>query len=130
MVLKSARPDLVVDGLYRQLKKSASSQFSGARPAVPCVHLRDITALQLSRLAREPINGLAVISTRLFRGEARKHLAGVSFVTPSGSLSTSRNIHGDVMRTSYRDVGRAYVFTNPKNPSAGTIERLFDGVSG
>src|SRR6185437_5296582 len=50
-VVKSMSSDKVVDGIYRQLKWSAESQFSKHRPAMLCVQLRDFSAPQLRKLA-------------------------------------------------------------------------------
>jgi hypothetical protein len=62
--MQSSKKDNVVDGIYRQLKDSAERQFSSRRPALLCVHLREVTGSQLRELAREPVNGLAAIATR------------------------------------------------------------------
>jgi hypothetical protein len=119
MMMESEKPDRVVDGIYRQLKGSAVRQFSGKRPAVLCVRLRDINATQLARLASERTNGLAMIATRLLRADNRSHIGGISYISPSGTLS--RSAPGAL-----RDRGTAYYFPNPKNPSEA-VERLFAG---
>lgn len=117
MVMESEKPDRVVDGIYRQLKGSAGRQFSGKRPAVLCVRLRDISARQLVNLANDRTNGLALIGTRLLRADTRSHLAGISYISPSGTLSRSA-------ANAVQDRGTAYYFPNPKNPSEA-VERLF-----
>jgi hypothetical protein len=119
MVMESEKADRVVDGIYRQLKGSAGRQFSGKRPAILCVRLRDINAGQLVNLANDRTNGLAVIATRLLRADTRSHLAGVSYISPSGTISRSA-------ANAVQDRGTAYYFPNPKNPSE-TLERLFAG---
>ena len=48
LAIKSAVADKVVDGIYRQLKTSAKMQFSGRRPAMLYVQLRDFDANQLT----------------------------------------------------------------------------------
>ena len=124
-VVKSACPDKVVDGIYRQLKSSAETQFSGLRPAMLCVQLRDFSAAQLRNLANATPNGLAVIATRLFSGDHRSHLAGISFVAYEGALTSKQFEFGNLRRTSYQDVGAAYVFANPNHPAADEIEAAF-----
>jgi hypothetical protein len=117
MVMESEKPDRVVDGIYRQLKGSAGRQFTGERPAVLCVRLRDINARQLVNLANDRTNGLAMIATRLLRSDTRAHLAGISYISPSGTLSRSA-------ANAVQDRGTAYYFPNPKNRSEA-VERLF-----
>jgi hypothetical protein len=117
VVMQSERPDRVIDGIYRQLKDSAGRQFSGERPAVLCVRLREINASQLVNLANGKTNGLAMIATRLLRADNRSHLAGISYISPSGTLSRSA-------ANAVQDRGTAYYFPNPKNPSEA-VERLF-----
>jgi len=130
LVIRSEKSDHVVDGIYRQLRDSANSQFSAHRPAALCVQLRDMTATQLRNLAKEPINGLAGIATRLFSGDSRGHLAGVSFVATSGSMTMSRSISDGMMHTSHRDIGTAYTFRNPTNPSADVMGAMFGDIGG
>jgi hypothetical protein len=129
LVVQSAKPDHVADGIYRQLAGSAESQFSQKRPALLCVQLRDMTASQLRELIAAPANGLAGIATRLFSGEKRIHLAGVSFVANAGAVTTSRSISDGVLRTSHQDIGAAYVFGNPKNSSADVVNQMFGSGS-
>jgi hypothetical protein len=119
IVIESGRQDRVVDGIYRQLKDSALSQFSGNRPAVLCVRLRDINADQLTAVAGEEMNGLGRIATRLLRAENRRHIAGISYMSPSGTLSRSA-------ANAVQDRGTAYYFLNPNNPSEA-MSRLFSG---
>jgi hypothetical protein len=127
LVVKSASPDKVVDGIYRQLKSSAERQFSGKRPAMLCVQLRDFSAVQLRNLADASPNGLEVIAARLFSGDHRSHLAGVGFVAYEGALTTKQFEFGDLRRTSHQDVGAAYVFANPSHSAAGEIGAAFGG---
>jgi hypothetical protein len=130
LVIQSEKPDRVVDGIYRQLRGSAYNQFSGSRPAVLCVQLRDMNAAQLHHVAEEPRNGLAAIATKLFDHDARKHIAGVSFVATSGTLTTSRSISNAMLRTSRQDVGAAYVFRNAANPSSSVMGAMFGNAGG
>ena len=125
LVVRSACADRVVDGIYRQLKSSAESQFSGQRPAMLCVQLRAVSALQLRNIADGSPNGLALIATRLFSGNHRSHLAAVSFVAYEGALTTTQFEFGDLRRTSYQDRGAAYFFGNPNNPSGDQIGAAF-----
>jgi hypothetical protein len=53
------------------------------------VRLREINASQLVNLANDKTNGLAMIATRLLRADNRSHLAGISYISPSGTLSVS-----------------------------------------
>src|SRR5260370_8171735 len=122
LVVQSATVDRVVDGIYRQLKQSAKSQFSGSLPAVLYVQLRDVMGPQLRRLGAEPVNGLGAIATRLFLGESRDHLAGICFVAPAGPFTRTHSLEGHIMKTNHQDVGLAYVFLNPKHPSANEID--------
>jgi hypothetical protein len=119
VVMESEKPDRIVDGIYRQLKGSAGRQFSGKRPAVLCVRLRDIDAQQLVNLANDRTNGLALIATRMLRAETRSHIAGISYISPSGTLSRSAAY-------AVQDRGTAYYFPNPQNPSEA-VGRLFAG---
>jgi len=119
LVIESRRQDRVVDGIYRQLKDSALRQFSGNRPAVLCVRLRDVNAGQSTALAGEKMNGLAAIATRLLRADNRVHVAGISYISPSGALSTS-------VANAVQDRGTAYYFPNPDNPSEA-MNQLFSG---
>ena len=90
-----------------------------------CVQLRDIRGDELRELGKERVNGLAAIATRLFSGNQRNHLAGISFVSLSGTATKRQHIEGDTLRTSYQDVGSAYVFANPSSPAANEIDRIF-----
>ena len=123
--MQSIKKDSVVDGIYRQLKDSAEKQFSSRRPAMLCVQLREVTGPQLRELAKEPVNGLAAIATKLFSGEKRGHLACVSFVAPSGALTRTRSITAGVLRTSHQDIGAAYVFANPRHPRGLDVDGVF-----
>jgi hypothetical protein len=123
--MQSIKKDHVVDGIYRQLKDSAQKQFSSHRPAMLCVQLREVTGPQLRELAKEPVNGLAAIATRLFSGDKRDHLACVSFVAPSGTLTRTRSITAGVLRTSHQDIGAAYVFANPRHPLGLDVDGVF-----
>jgi hypothetical protein len=123
--MQSIKKDNVVDGIYRQLKDSAERQFSSRRPALLCVHLREVTGPQLRDLAREPVNGLSAIATRLFSGDKRNHLSCVTFVSPSGTLTRTASFTAGVMRTSYQDVGAAYSFANPKHPLGIEVDAVF-----
>lgn len=124
-VIKSASPDRVADGIYRQLKSSAETQFSGTRPAMLCVQLRDLSASQLRDLANASPNGIEAIAARLFSGIHRSHLVGVSFVAYEGALTAKQFEFGDLRRTSYQDVGAAYVFANPRHPAADEVVAAF-----
>ena len=84
-----------------------------------------MTGPQLRDLAKEPVNGLGAIANHLFSGAKRKHLAGISFVAPSGILTTSRSLSGDILRTSHQDVGAAYVFADPRHPAGAEIDKIF-----
>jgi hypothetical protein len=124
--MQSIKKDHVVDGIYRQLKGSAEKQISARRPAMLCVQLRAVTGPQLRELAKEPVNGLAAIATRLFSGDKRGHLACISFVSPSGTLTRTRSIiAGGVLRTSHQDIGAAYVFANPRHPLGLDVDGVF-----
>jgi hypothetical protein len=125
MSMQSIKGDHVVDGIYRQLKDSAQTQFSSCRPAILCVHLRAVTVPQLRELAKDPVNGLAAIATRLFSGDKRGHLACVSFVAPSGTLTRTQSITAGVLRTSHQDIGAAYVFANPRHPLGLDVDGVF-----
>src|SRR5262249_44565032 len=52
--VSSREPDQVVDYIYRQLKKSAERQFSGANPALIAANLLDLTPEQLGDLGSGP----------------------------------------------------------------------------
>lgn len=123
--MQSIAKDRVVNGVYQQLKDSAQKQFSSRRPAMLCVQLREITGPQLRDLAKEPLNGLAAIATRLFSGDKRGHLACVSFVAPSGTPTKTRSITAGVLRTSLQDIGAAYTFANPRHPLSLDVEGVF-----
>ena len=90
-----------------------------------CVQLRDIRGDQLRALGRECVNGLAAIATRLFLGDQRRHLAGISFVSLARTTTQRRQIEANLSRTSYQDVGSVYVFANPSNPAANEIDSIF-----
>ena len=112
MLMESEKPDRVIDGIYRQLKGSAGRQFLGKRPAVLCVRLRDINARQLVNFANDRTNGLALIATRLLRADTRSHIAGISYISPSETLSRSA-------ANAVQDRGTAYYFPNPKSRLGG-----------
>lgn len=130
LVIRSEKPDHVVEGIYRQLRDSANRQFSTQRPAVLCIQLRDITAAQLHNLHKEPSNGLGEIAARLFHGDNRSHLAGLSFVATAGTMSMSRSISDGMLHTSHRDIGAAYTFRNPTNRSADVVAAMFGDGGG
>jgi hypothetical protein len=125
LVMESRRADRMMDGIYKQLKSSAELQFTGNRPAFLCAQLRAVTAPELRELGQNPRNGLGAIATRLFSGEKRRHLAGVSFVTTSQELTISRRMLPGTLRTSHVDVGAAYVFGNPRHEAGKEVGEIF-----
>jgi hypothetical protein len=108
--VSSRKPDKVVDGIYRALKKSADGQFSGTNPALLATNLLDLTPNQLRELASGP-SALRDISNRLFGGEHRKHLFGVAFVSPA-DMPEAIDIHGAALTSR----GMALLFRREDHP--------------
>jgi hypothetical protein len=115
VVVESRKPDNMVDGIYRSLKDSASSQFSGVRPAVLATRLTDLTAAQLNDLALERRTGLTAISNRLLRPGSRQHLFGVAFLAPTGILEQAVPLTGDNGMI-FQDRGIALMFKRQEHP--------------
>lgn len=119
--IRSDKPGKVVDSIYRSLKQSAENQFSRGRPALLVAHLTDIKESQLLELARERLNGLAAIATRLFVGPARQHLHGIAFLAPSQTLASAPLDAG--YQVSLHAGGSVLIFNNHQHPLA-TDDRL------
>jgi hypothetical protein len=111
-IVSSREPDQVVDYIYRQLKKSAERQFSGANPALVAANLLDLTSEQLRELASGP-SELGNIANHLFAGPDREHLFGVAFVSPA-DMPTPVDIYG--ARLASR--GMALLFRREGHPLA------------
>lgn len=117
--IRSAKPDDVVGGMYRQLKHG-STQFSGSRPGILCAHLLDMRPAEIVSLYAEQEKGnptgLNRIATRLFNG-GRPYLHTMQFSSP-GMPRKAQTIEGTSRHRHYMESGLAFVFVNPNHPSA------------
>lgn len=119
IVLESSKPDKVLDGIYRQLKDSGSSQFTKRRPGYLCVRLLDVNSAQLLNIfeaqddnsGRGP--GLQIMSNALLA--RRPHIHSISFNVP-GEVELNDTLYNDVVNKSVQERGYYLQFTNPQHP--------------
>jgi hypothetical protein len=117
VILESRKKDKVAEGIYRQLKESAISQFSQREPAVIGVKLSDITRAELQELGSSGSysrNALQEIAHRLFDSTDRSFLHTLVF-TPVGQAQRERTIENGRITQFVTDTGPCYVFRNPNN---------------
>jgi hypothetical protein len=118
LAIRSAKPDEVTGGIYKQLKRGAT-QFSGERPAFLCAHMLDMRPGEILELHAEQERGRPTgfnyIATRLFKDRAYIHT--LLFSTP-GIPRKSQTIEGNLRRRHYMESGLVFNFSNPGNPFA------------
>lgn len=109
--MKSKQPDKVVDGIYRQLKDKAASQFTKTRPALLCIRLEAITRDQLLDLASKASNtpDTAPVFQKMVNALMTKRpwVHTIAFVPQSRSSPTKQG--------GYTTESSVYVFHNPSN---------------
>jgi hypothetical protein len=80
LVMKSDKPDEVLDGMRRQLREAAKTQFTGTRPACLAAQLHDLTADQMAELAhldsswRGNATGLQQMTSDFLRSFSGSHI--------------------------------------------------------
>ncbi len=116
LVLKSEKPDDVLDGMRRQLRDGAKRQFTGTRPAYLTAQLQDLTADQMGEMAD---------SDSPWRGNATplQQMTSDFLYNPSGSHIHSVVYRSHSMLASERNGitgadGLAYVINNGLHPLA------------
>ena len=117
VVVESVMKDAVLKGIHRQLKYSASNQFSGDRPGILCCELADLTEEQLLAFRNYEDEGTGLqfmVSDLLAR---RPQIHTVAFTTP-GTVRVQRSTMGTTRRTSAQETGTAYTFRNPDHQMA------------
>ena len=117
VVIESAVSDLVLDGMFAQLRKSSKGQFGGSVPAILCCHLADVSEEQLVGLGDEgrDVTGLEYMTGELIR--RRPHLHSVTY-TAQGSVGGRPVAIGGLLRRSIGETAPAYTIRNFEHPLA------------
>ena len=121
VLIESVQKDEVLKAMHAELRKSVKGQLSGARPAVLCCHLADLTQDGLLALGRDGQQGtgLDYLATALML--SKRHLYSMTYTT-SGSVGRALARIGGA-GTVGRVKGSAYTVLNPDHLRAGD-ERL------
>jgi hypothetical protein len=123
IVAESRRPDRVLDGVMRQLKDAAETQFSRTRPAVLAVQFVDLSADEMLELAHadssDPAHasGLQLASSAFLDSPKRDHIHTVVY-RALGTPSRTTSRRGDVIEQAVAESAPSYVFRNPGHPLA------------
>jgi hypothetical protein len=118
LVLSSAKKDVVLGGLHRQLSTGAE-QFTGTRPAALCVRLSDVFEHDLTTLAESAeVSGIQRLTNYLLQTPKRAHLHTLAYAAPGKIVAQERKIGGDTLRHSLHESGLAWFFVNPNHPQA------------
>lgn len=113
-MVESARADMVLKGIERQLRDSSKGQFTATRPGILAVQLYDLTPQQLIDLGRSDgstlrsVTGLQLMTTHLLNSHNRNNIHTVVY-TSHGVVKSD----GGVISSS----GPAYFVRNPNNPA-------------
>jgi len=116
--LASEKQDEVLDGMRRQLRDSAKSQFSGTRPAMLAVQLHALTADQLISLgqldssSRSAATGLQIMTSDFLQRPSSAHIHTV--VYRSHGVIDNRALTGAT-----RAAGPTYLIKNRNHPLYG-----------
>ena len=111
IVVESTEKDRVLDGMQRQLLKSAKRQFSSDLPAILSCHLVDLNQEQLLSLGDSDTEGLGLKYMTMDLLRRRPHLFSVSYTAP-GDVRQEVDASGSRPETSYREIGPAYSLKN------------------
>lgn len=116
LVLKSEKPDDVLDGMRRQLREGAKKQFSGTRPAYLTAQLQDLTADQMGEMAhsdsswRGNATGLQQMTSDFLYSSSGSHIHSVVYRSHSTLAGERNGMTGAD--------GLAYVIKNGLHPLA------------
>lgn len=110
LVLTSDKQDRGIHDWLREPRESVSTQFSGERPAVLCVHFSGLTNEQLVDLAGQA-NGLAVGARRILNNDKRPHLVSVVFFAKPSASSLQEDERG------ISQPGNTYILHNSLHPA-------------
>lgn len=124
IALRSAKPNTLLMGVYRNLKDAASKQLSGTKAGIICVQFRNVTAVQLRDVAASPAqsgkpSGIQSMTAKFFDSVARNHVHTVAYVAPGNFISSvSRKLDtlGVIQTTSVGEDASSYFFTNKAHP--------------
>ena len=117
VVLQSDKEDRVLTGIHRQLKDSASRQFSGTLPAILCCHLADLNEADLLSLQYKGDEGIGLDYMTSDLIHRRPQLLAVTYTAP-GSIACERVTLGVFEQESQRERGPAYTIRNSTHPLA------------
>jgi hypothetical protein len=120
---ESRKPDRVLATLYKNLKDDAKRQFSGQRPALLCVHLADLTEMQLRELAEADRVGEGTGLQRAVNLllHKRPHLYSIALMA-DGPVELRRGLNGSRVETAVQETGPSYVFSNPQHPRFADLQ--------
>jgi hypothetical protein len=135
VVLRSLQSNELLGGMYHALKDAAKYQLTASRPGMVFMQLRNLTSTQLRELVKQqsepPLpNGLRVVTTRLFRGDARNHVHTVAYVAPGNFVrhqSLIEDRDGRRVETQITEDAVGYFFVNERNREFADVRyRLFE----
>jgi hypothetical protein len=125
LLVESAVPDRVLDGMKFQLRHAAKGQFSGTRPGILTAHIHALSGAQLISLANlqetDPLNptGLRVMTSNFLASDNRTHIHTVAY-RARGELFVEQE------SGSLTEQGISFFIENPRNPAAGNeVCRIF-----
>ena len=122
VVVESRSNDNVLDGMQRQLLKSAKYQFEDVLPAFLCCHLVDLTEKQLVSLENSEGKRIGIDAMTEDIIERRPQLFAISYSVP-GSVQGEMSECGAGPQESYGEKGRVRTTFNVHHSSFGD-ERL------
>jgi hypothetical protein len=117
VTIESEKHDKVVDSIYRSLKATADSKFTGSRPALLAVRLSDFTTRQLRALVAQHERGLVALANQLFAGRNHRHLYGVVFLASTGIIADKS--FPVLQPATVQERGSVLLFRNGGHPLAG-----------
>ena len=117
VVLQSKKQDRVLTGIHRQLKDSASKQFTGTLPAILCCHLADLDEAEIVSLHRKHDEGVALDYMTSDLIDRRPQLLAVTY-TAQGNIAYERVTQGNSEQHSQRESGPAYTIRNSSHSLA------------
>lgn len=129
IMVESARPDAVLQGMRRQLRDAAVVQFSKSRPAFLAAQLHDLTDDQLLNVgqsdfsSRDKASSLQVMTSDLLQSESRAHVHTIVY-RAHGRLFPEEGVVGSsgvtyLMKNALHplaDDPRYAVFSDPSRP--------------
>lgn len=118
IMIESAKPDAVLEGMRRQFKQAAVGQFSKNKPAFLAAQLHDLTDVQLLDIAKSDSSlhssatALQAMTSELLQSESRAHVHTIVY-RAHGKLLPEDGVIGSS--------GVTYLMKNASHPLANDL---------